>query len=46
MDKLVKRDRALMEYLVHKYGAQKVKGAMSKITETINKNNIKANNGN
>lgn len=45
VDKIVKRDRAIIDYLVAKYGARSVYEAMKIINENINKNNTSVNNG-
>ena len=44
MDKLVKRDRAMLEYLVRRYSKEQVVSflqQLNKLQENQNKNNIK-----
>ena len=44
MDKLVKRDRAILEYLVRRYSKEQVVSflrQLNKLQENQNKNNIK-----
>lgn len=45
VNNIVKRDRAIIDYLVAKYGAASVHKAMKIVNENINKNNISVNNG-
>ena len=41
MDKLVKRDRALLEYLVNRYSKKQVVSFLKNIEKENTKNNIK-----
>ena len=41
MDKLVKRDRALLEYLVNRYSKKQVVSFLKSIEKENTKNNIK-----
>ena len=44
MNALIKRDRAILEYLVYQYGKEQVKREISNIKKDIQKENLKNNN--
>lgn len=44
MNTLIKRDRAILEYLVYHYGKEQVKREISNIKKDIEKENLKNNN--
>ena len=44
MNALIKRDRAILEYLVYHYGKEQVKQEISNIKKVIQKENLIINN--